>query len=1088
MSESVISCPACARSLGGVPSVSGRVECPGCGALCVLPEPPVRTGSSKPEPPPTTPPTPGARRPGPPVAAGALAPSPEDTADNTVDAFAPSGGQSFEPLPEGWVPPFTRQFLEQHQVMGLLGKGAMGAVYLMRQVKLDRLVAVKVVREDVLSTEEARRLEKEARVLASLNHPNILALYDVGTDAGKPYMVCEYVEGETLAKRISRKPPLTLVQTLRIILQVLDGLKTAHKKGVIHRDLKPGNILLSASAKPKIGDFGLAKAHAVSSGTLVGRIVGTPAYMSPEQCRGGSTTVSSDIYSIGCILFELAAGRRPFTGPDTIDYLTQHTTDAAPLIRTINPAVPEELERILVTALAKDPARRFDSARTFRRELLAFYKQLSPDAEIGVGPVAAPSVPLPVPVKKPGEMEAGTLLARRYRVQKLLGEGGMGQVWLAADEAMDGTEVALKILPGDLWRDPEARETLKQEAKLSQKLAHPNIVRLMTLEPGEPSFLVMEYISGPTLAADLAMRKRKDLGPYTPAEALPLIEGVASGLDHAHSKNLVHRDLKPSNVMLDPQPDGSFEAKLADFGIAAELTNYRTRQTGAVPAGTLAYMSPEQLACQKLDGRADVYSLGATLYQMLTLQPPYVGGDIAWAIRNEPVPEPAGVPQPVVAVLFAALAKDREDRPSTPGELAARLREAVRMLPPSRPGIGTALPFDPGQQPWAVEEEASSSGRTGQVRRRTLPEVQPPRPPDLRSGAPARLGLGPATVPSGAVAEPAPVARAVPVPWTLEAYALALIAAGGWIGLWLNAGYLTDGAAPGRIAAQIAMCAAAVLVPAAFLWSGSERARRTLFAAHGLQLFAAAPLYAMGRAELVPGNVLLGLAGLFLLGRPAARAYCTGLRPDDLDLRLHHRRSLALVIAPLFAVVGAFTLRTHLQAFVPERLPASVWVQDAQALGPRVSASDGSFSLQPPAGWAAKNAADGTVGFVYAVGGGAPVAALAVRKTRADATPGAADIAGASARLAQRRRRFHVEVDRAGVAFIDGHAWTEVSGRFQVQGGARAVRYLETVKGGLRYEVELYGITGFIAANRALWSNVLASMDLTAREDVAAAR
>ena len=139
--------------------------------------------------------------------------------DATVDSPPPPESLTVEPLPANFAPPFSRDFLEQYVPMGLLGQGAMGAVYLMRQVRLDRLVAVKVVREDIMTADEARRLEREARTLASLNHPNILQLYDVGLDGRVPYMVCEYVEGETLAKRLGRKPALTLPQTLRIVIQ-----------------------------------------------------------------------------------------------------------------------------------------------------------------------------------------------------------------------------------------------------------------------------------------------------------------------------------------------------------------------------------------------------------------------------------------------------------------------------------------------------------------------------------------------------------------------------------------------------------------------------------------------------------------------------------------------------------------------------------------------------------------------------------------------------------------------------------------------------------------------------------------------------
>ncbi|MBI4859996.1 MAG: protein kinase [Candidatus Riflebacteria bacterium] len=620
MTDGVLCCPHCPDRVALVVDSSGRASCPSCGRAVV-------------------------------VGAG-----PETCATTTP--------------PDPILARFSQAFMTQYRIIRTLGEGGMGKVYLARQIELDRLVAVKVVRGDELSTEQIRRLVKEAKVLASLNHTNIVAVHGAGHDGGLPYVVCEYVEGSSLQERLRDPTRLSLRQALRIVLRVLGGLKVAHDKGVVHRDLKPANIFLSREGEPKIGDFGLARAQHLPSGTVAGKIMGTPAYMSPEQCRGQRCTPASDLYAVGVVLFEVVTGQLPFPGPTIPEHLYQHMMTEPPLASSVRPGLPGELDEVIERALEKDPARRFQGASEFRKALLRIYRTVAP------GKKSSPKRPKPPPPDRFDPVE-GRMLADRYRLVRLLGHGGMGQVWLARDGAMEGSEVAVKLLPLELWCDSESRTNLIKEARLSLKLTHPNIVRLMNLEPGDPPFLVMEFVAGRTLADELASRNESDAGPMTPREALPILEGVAAALDHAHHHGIIHRDLKPSNVLLETGPDGCVRAKLADFGVAAELASFRTRQTGMVPTGTLAYMSPEQMACQKLDVRSDVYALGATLYQMLTLSPPFSGGDLAWAIQNAPVPEPEGVPSPVAAVVLRALAKQRDERPRTVGALVSEFSQAL---------------------------------------------------------------------------------------------------------------------------------------------------------------------------------------------------------------------------------------------------------------------------------------------------------------------------------------------------------------------------------------------------------------------------
>lgn len=654
----------------------------------------------------------------------------EETLDSTLDVQSQSGvPQSSPSRPSSQLDahpmPFSEAFCAQYEPVDFLGKGAMGEVYLMRQVKLNRLVAVKVVKKEAVSGEVTARLIKEAQTLASLNHSNILAIYDVGQDGETPYMVSEYVEGEPLNERLKREPPLSLQQSLRIVINVLDGLRAAHKQSIIHRDLKPSNIFLAANGKPKIGDFGLAKSQNAPSGTAVGRLLGTPAYMSPEQCRGRTVSPQSDIYAMGVMLYELTTGERPFTGPALLDYLRQHTIDPAPRARALNPDIPPALDSAIAKAMEKDPAARFRNATEFRKVVLDVSRSLSNQPKYEPIRMADGAVS-----QLGSELREGMVLAKRYQLVRILGAGGMGQVWLAKDEIRAGVEIAIKLLPPELWRDAEARANLVNEANIALRLTHRDIVRLINIEPGDSPFLVMEAVVGPTLAEELYRRRQEILGPLTPQECLDVLEPVARALDYAHDIDVVHRDVKPSNILLLMDGNHVRTAKLADFGIAAEVAGLRQRLTGAAPLGTLAYMSPEQLRSEKLDGRADVYSLAATVYQMLSGNPPFGGPDIVQRIKEEPPPELEGVSPNVAHVLRRGLAKNRTDRPTRASDFVAELKAAVF----DDSGIATTFRQHPRDhedtEDTALEHAGGATSKTDTAKGRPAldggPAVNPP--------------------------------------------------------------------------------------------------------------------------------------------------------------------------------------------------------------------------------------------------------------------------------------------------------------------------------------------------------------------------
>src|SRR2546426_186402 len=253
-----------------------------------------------------------------------------------------------------------------------LGSGGMATVYLADDLKYHRKVAVKVLRPELASVLGPDRFLREVEIAAQLNHPHILALYDSGEADGLLFYVMPYVKGESLRHKLERETQLPIDEALRITRQVASALGHAHDQGVIHRDVKPANILLYES-EAMVADFGIALAVSAAAGqrlTETGLVVGTPEYMSPEQALGERELhARSDVYSLGCVLYEMLAGEPPFTGPTAQAVIAKRLADPVPAVRRLRDAVPAGVERALMGALARGPADRFASPGAFAEAL-----------------------------------------------------------------------------------------------------------------------------------------------------------------------------------------------------------------------------------------------------------------------------------------------------------------------------------------------------------------------------------------------------------------------------------------------------------------------------------------------------------------------------------------------------------------------------------------------------------------------------------------------------------------------------------------------------------------------------------------------
>ncbi|QOS99588.1 Stk1 family PASTA domain-containing Ser/Thr kinase [Brevibacterium sp. JNUCC-42] len=258
----------------------------------------------------------------------------------------------------------------RYQLEEVIGGGGMAIVYKAKDLVLNRIVAVKLLRPQFGTDEDfVERFRREAQAVASLSHHNIVNVYDVGQDDNIHYMVMEYIEGSTLKEIITSQGGMLMSESVRIAMQVCDALEHAHQNQIIHRDIKPHNIMIGTNGRVKVTDFGIARAVTSQTITQTGSVLGSVHYFSPEQARGGITAEKSDIYSLGIVLYEMVTGSLPFSGDSPITVALKHLQDPLPEPRKINPAIPQSLENVIIRALAKDPFQRYKSARDMYEDL-----------------------------------------------------------------------------------------------------------------------------------------------------------------------------------------------------------------------------------------------------------------------------------------------------------------------------------------------------------------------------------------------------------------------------------------------------------------------------------------------------------------------------------------------------------------------------------------------------------------------------------------------------------------------------------------------------------------------------------------------
>jgi serine/threonine protein kinase/Tol biopolymer transport system component len=584
--------------------------------------------------------------------------------------------------------------ISHYRILDRLGGGGMGVVYKAVDLKLDRPVALKFLAGQRGASEESKqRFIREARAASALDHPNICTIYEIDeTGDGALFIAMALCEGETLRDRIERGP-LPLAEAVGIAEQIAAGLARAHEKGIVHRDVKPANIMVAPDGRVKIVDFGIAKLADQSRITRAGAAVGTTAYMSPEQFHGEPADARTDVWSLGVVIYEMVTGRPPFAGASEIEIARAILEQSPRPMVALRPGVPPALERLVRRALAKrleDRVASMDDLRASLRDLapaLAAPAFSTDDDRTLLDFPGAPTLPGEtgplVSAGPPGD-KVGP-----YEILEILGGGGMGIVYKARDTRL-ARIVALKFLPPELTRDPQAKERFEQEARAASSLDHPNLCTILELgeTPDGRLYLAMPCYDGETL------RRRIERGPLPVGEAVDIALQIARGLSKAHRSGLVHRDIKPANVIV--TTDGV--VKILDFGLAKLAGAAAISQTGS-SAGTPAYMSPEQARGDEVDPRTDLWSLGVVLYEMLAGRRPFRGEReqaVVYSILNER-PQPLRelrpeAPRELARLTERLMAKDPADRYASIDEPLAELRAFA-----GDPGTTTFLTLSSGR-------------------------------------------------------------------------------------------------------------------------------------------------------------------------------------------------------------------------------------------------------------------------------------------------------------------------------------------------------------------------------------------------------
>jgi serine/threonine protein kinase len=621
---------------------------------------------------------------------------------------------------------YPRRF-GRYVLVDQLARGGMGELHLAvlgSSSGIQKLCVIKQILGYLHDKEYIQRFLDEAKVMAKLTHGNLVQVLESGTAEGSHFLAMEFVEGRNLREVWNylqeEKTRLPLSLALYIVKELCRGLSFAHSHGnleLVHRDVSPPNILLSYAGEVRLVDFGLAVSTLKVQKTAPGVLLGKLPYMSPEQARGETLDARSDIFAAGVILWELITNQRRFQ--DELSQSEQLRLASEPQHEPpskLNPDLPPALDLVTQRALAPNREQRFADAEQMRSEIATILAGVDPttdasalqtflarlfgdeigrereerqqrldamqeqiatllrdeDDTAGTLSDAIEQLDRAEPELPSADLESGSRLVDKYLIHELVGQGGMGKVYRATHLGIERV-VALKILLPEYSKIPSVVDRFLMEARAANRVGHPNVIEIFdsgTTDTGL-MYYAMELLEGTDLADLLHDERTLEVN-----QALRIAVQICEAMDAAHEAGVIHRDLKPENIYLVVREGAPDFVKVMDFGIA-RIQGGKSHTLPGLAVGTPDYMAPEQARSLPIDGRADIYTIGVLLYEMLTGDVPRHTGTSGLPREDEPIPPArerrSDVSEELERIILSTLELDPDARPPS----MAKLRYAL---------------------------------------------------------------------------------------------------------------------------------------------------------------------------------------------------------------------------------------------------------------------------------------------------------------------------------------------------------------------------------------------------------------------------